>query len=135
MYKVRVERKAQKKLSKIPEPYYSNLKASILDLGNDPHPQGYKKLKGRDGYRIRVADYRRAKSKRIIQFDKEELGRRLNRGPKEKIGIVLESPEILGIQQIDSHEVYRHRFLTQGKAFRDAHLKTCQIGGATGALI
>ena len=58
MYKVRVERKAQKKLSKIPEPYYSNLKTAILDLGNNPRPQGYKKLKGRDGYHIRVADYR-----------------------------------------------------------------------------
>jgi len=58
MYQVRVERKAQKKLSKTPEPYYSNIKAAILDLGNDPRPQGCKKLKGRDGYRIRVADYR-----------------------------------------------------------------------------
>jgi mRNA interferase RelE/StbE len=58
MYKVRVERKAQKKLSKIPEPYYSNLKTAILDLGNNPRPSGCKKLKGRDGYRIRVADYR-----------------------------------------------------------------------------
>jgi mRNA interferase RelE/StbE len=58
MYIVRIERKAQKKLSKIPEPYYSNLKTAILDLGNDPRPQGFKKLKGRDGYRIRVADYR-----------------------------------------------------------------------------
>ncbi len=58
MYKVRVERKAQKKLSKIPEPYYSNIKAAILDLGNDPRPKGCKKLKGRDGYRTRVADYR-----------------------------------------------------------------------------
>lgn len=58
MYRVRVERKLQKKLSKIPEPYYSNLKTAILDLGNDPRPQGYIKLKGRDGYRIRVADYR-----------------------------------------------------------------------------
>lgn len=58
MYKVRVERKAQKKLSKIPEPYYSNIKTDILDLGNDPRPSGCKKLKGRDGYRIRVADYR-----------------------------------------------------------------------------
>ena len=58
MYKVRVERKAQKKLSKIPEPYYSNIKAAILDLGNDPRPKGCKKLKGRDGYRVRVADYR-----------------------------------------------------------------------------
>ena len=58
MYNVRVERKAQKKLSKIPEPYYSTLKAAILDLGNDPRPQGYIKLKGREGFRIRVADYR-----------------------------------------------------------------------------
>jgi mRNA interferase RelE/StbE len=58
MYKVRVERKAQKKLAKIPEPYYSNIKIAILDLGNDPRPKGYKKLKGRDGFRIRVADYR-----------------------------------------------------------------------------
>ena len=58
MYKVRVERKAQKKLSKIPEPYYSTLKTAILDLGNDPRPQGYTKLKGRAGFRIRVADYR-----------------------------------------------------------------------------
>jgi mRNA interferase RelE/StbE len=58
MYKVRLERKAQKKLSKIPEPHYSNLKTAILDLGNDPRPPGCKKLKGRDGYRIRVSDYR-----------------------------------------------------------------------------
>jgi len=58
MYQVRVERKAQKELSKIPEPYYSNIKTAILDLGNDPRPKGCKKLKGRDGYRVRVADYR-----------------------------------------------------------------------------
>jgi mRNA interferase RelE/StbE len=58
MYKVRIERKAQKNLSKIPEPYYSNIKIGILDLGNDPRPKGCKKLKGRNGYRIRVGDYR-----------------------------------------------------------------------------
>lgn len=57
-YKVRVERKAQKNLSKIPDPFYSKIKTAILDLGNDPRPTGCKKLKGRDGYRIRVADYR-----------------------------------------------------------------------------
>ncbi len=45
MYKVRLERKAQKKLSKIPEPYYSNIKTTILDLGNNPRPKGYKKIK------------------------------------------------------------------------------------------
>lgn len=58
IYQVRVERKAQKELSKIPEPYYSNIKTAILDLGNDPRPTECKKLKVRDGYRVRVADYR-----------------------------------------------------------------------------
>ncbi len=58
MYKVQIERKTQKKLAKIPAPYYANIKTAILNLANNPRPQGYKKLKGRDGYRIRVADYR-----------------------------------------------------------------------------
>lgn len=47
MYIVRVERKAQKKLGKIPEPYYSNVKKAILSLSSDPRPKGYIKLKGR----------------------------------------------------------------------------------------
>ena len=58
MYKVRIERKAQKKLAKISEPYYSNIKIAILNLGSNPRPKGYKKLKGRDAFRIRVANYR-----------------------------------------------------------------------------
>lgn len=58
MYKVQVERKAQKILAKIPSPYYANIKTAILNLANNPRPQGYKKLKGRDAFRIRVADYR-----------------------------------------------------------------------------
>ncbi len=58
MYQVRIERKAQKKLKKIPNPYYSKIKSAILDLAYEPRPVGCKKLKGREGYRIRVADYR-----------------------------------------------------------------------------
>ena len=58
MYKVQVERKAQKKLAKIPLPYYSSIKTAILDLADEPRPNGHKKLKGRDAYRIRIADYR-----------------------------------------------------------------------------
>jgi mRNA interferase RelE/StbE len=30
----------------------------FIRLANDPRPAGCKKLKGRDGYRIRVGDYR-----------------------------------------------------------------------------
>ena len=57
-YKVRIERKAQKNLTSVPEPYYSNIKTAILDLGNNPRPPGFIKLKGRDAFRIRVANYR-----------------------------------------------------------------------------
>ena len=57
-YKVRIELKAQKKLARISEPYYSNIKTAILDLGKNPRPQGHIKLRGRDAFRIRVANYR-----------------------------------------------------------------------------
>jgi len=58
MYKVRVGQRAQKKLAKISEPYYTKIKNAILDLGHDPKPNGYKKLRGREAFRIRVASYR-----------------------------------------------------------------------------
>lgn len=58
MYKVRIEKKVQKALLKIPDPFFTNIKSAILNLGKNPRPRGYIKLKGREGYRIRVADYR-----------------------------------------------------------------------------
>jgi mRNA interferase RelE/StbE len=57
-YQVKLKKKAIKALQNINEPYYSNIKESIYDLANNPRPFGYIKLKNRDGYRIRVADYR-----------------------------------------------------------------------------
>ena len=50
--------RAMKALDKINEPYYSNLKSAIFSLAENPRPNGYLKLKGRPGYRLRVADYR-----------------------------------------------------------------------------
>lgn len=47
-----------KALETVSEPYYSKLKRAIYNLSDDPRPDGCKKLKGRNGYRIRVADYR-----------------------------------------------------------------------------
>ncbi len=58
VYNVSLKKRAIKALEKINEPYYSRLKKALYDLANDPRPVGYKKLKGREGYRIRVADYR-----------------------------------------------------------------------------
>jgi mRNA interferase RelE/StbE len=57
-YKVEVEKKAAKSLENINEPDYSRLKKAILDLRNDPRPIGFRKLKGRKGFRIREGDYR-----------------------------------------------------------------------------
>ncbi len=57
-YNVTIRKRAIKALEKINEPYYSGIKKAIYDLADNPRPPGCKKLKGRDGYRIRVADYR-----------------------------------------------------------------------------
>lgn len=58
MFKVSLKKSVLKVLQNINEPYYSSIKAAIYNLANDPRPPGYKKLKGRNGYRVRVADYR-----------------------------------------------------------------------------
>jgi mRNA interferase RelE/StbE len=78
MYKVRVEKKAEKALEKIDEPYYSNIKRAILSLSQNPRPAGSKKLKGRDGYRNRVGDYRNIYDifDAILLVDVIELGHR-----------------------------------------------------------
>lgn len=57
-YQITLRKGAIKSLKKINEPYYSSIKEAIYRLAENPRPQGCKKLKGRDGYRIRVADYR-----------------------------------------------------------------------------
>ena len=58
IYKVIIKKRAIKTLKKIQEPYYSLIKSAILQLGKNPRPQGYIKLKGREAYRVRVSDYR-----------------------------------------------------------------------------
>lgn len=57
-YNITLKKRVIKALEKINEPYYSNIKTAIYKLADNPRPKGFKKLKGREGYRIRVADYR-----------------------------------------------------------------------------
>ena len=57
-YQVTIRPKAIKALEKINDPDYSNIKKVIYGLAENPRPHGYKKLKGRDGYRVRIGDYR-----------------------------------------------------------------------------
>ncbi|MES2379003.1 MAG: hypothetical protein V4553_20590 [Bacteroidota bacterium] len=47
-YSLSFSKQALKELEKINEPFYSNIKQSIINLTNNPRPQGCKKLKGRD---------------------------------------------------------------------------------------
>jgi mRNA interferase RelE/StbE len=58
MYQLVIDRYAQKQLGKISPPHFNRIVKAINDLSIDPRPQGYKKLTGRPGYRIRVGDYR-----------------------------------------------------------------------------
>jgi mRNA interferase RelE/StbE len=58
MYQLVIDRYAQKQLSKISPPYFNRIVKAINELAAEPRPSGYKKLKGRSGYRIRIGDYR-----------------------------------------------------------------------------
>jgi mRNA interferase RelE/StbE len=58
MYSVVVERYALKQLIKLDKKIIPVLKSAIAQLAENPRPHGYKKLKGEEAYRIRVADYR-----------------------------------------------------------------------------
>ena len=77
-YQVTLRKRAVKVLEKVNEPYYTAIKQAIYSLANNPRPQGYKKLKGRDGYRIRVADYRIIYDvfDDVLQVDVIDLGHR-----------------------------------------------------------
>ncbi|SDF03529.1 mRNA interferase RelE/StbE [Mucilaginibacter pineti] len=79
-YRVTIKKRAIKVLETINEPYYSNVKTAILALAENPRPQEYIKLKGRDGYRIRVADYRIIYNifDDILLIDVIDLGHRKN---------------------------------------------------------
>ena len=57
-YKIVLTKTAQKQLDKLPESVVEILSVVILSLVDDPRPIGCKKLKGRDGWRIRQGNYR-----------------------------------------------------------------------------
>ncbi len=58
-WNIEIERKAQKALKKIPDPYKSSIIEAINQLMEEARPQGCTKLKGAtDLWRVRVNDYR-----------------------------------------------------------------------------
>jgi mRNA interferase RelE/StbE len=57
-YSISISRRAQKELADLPRQVQVIVVDAITDLAADPRPPGCRKLHGRDGWRIRVGDYR-----------------------------------------------------------------------------
>ncbi|MBI5212346.1 MAG: type II toxin-antitoxin system RelE/ParE family toxin [Nitrospirae bacterium] len=57
-YQVIIEKKAQKEAAKIPVQYRGAVDKAITSLSSNPRPHNSKKLTEREGYRIRVGNYR-----------------------------------------------------------------------------
>jgi mRNA interferase RelE/StbE len=57
-YTAVLSKKAEKQLDKLPDKIAEPILDAILDLEENPRPQGYKKLIGSQGYRVRIGNYR-----------------------------------------------------------------------------
>lgn len=57
-YKVLLTRNAEKQLDKIDASQLGPIVIALKQLETDPRPNGCKKLKGRNGYRVRAGNYR-----------------------------------------------------------------------------
>jgi mRNA interferase RelE/StbE len=60
VYSIKIKRKAEKELSKLPVDLIERIVTKIDSLSRNPRPEGVKKLKGGsfDYYRIRIGSYR-----------------------------------------------------------------------------
>jgi mRNA interferase RelE/StbE len=58
MYKLVIEKYALKNIAKINPAHLPAIKETIASLALNPRPEGYKKLKGTEAYRIRSGNYR-----------------------------------------------------------------------------
>ena len=56
-YDLKIQKKAQKSLAKISEPFQTKIINKIYTLANDPYYNA-KKLTAREAYRIRIGNYR-----------------------------------------------------------------------------
>jgi mRNA interferase RelE/StbE len=70
-WKIEIARDARKELARLPVQFQTRIARAILALEENPFPHGCKKLRNRDGWRIRIGDYRvlyfaETKTKQII---------------------------------------------------------------------
>jgi mRNA interferase RelE/StbE len=53
-----LDRRTRRQLDRIHGPDYSRIEATILGLEDNPRPPGCRKLRGLDGWRVRVGNWR-----------------------------------------------------------------------------
>ena len=58
MYKIKLRRKAQRSLNKLPKDDFDAVLESVRGLANTPRPKGVEKIKSAGLWRIRQGDYR-----------------------------------------------------------------------------
>lgn len=66
-YSVTVQRRAQKQIARLPATAQNRIESSLRALAEDPRPPGCRKLRGEEGWRLRVGNYRI-----IYEIDDEE---------------------------------------------------------------
>jgi len=57
-YRVRIKRSAEKEIRSLPEAVRRRIHRTILRLSTEPRPQGVRKLRGVNAWRVRVGEYR-----------------------------------------------------------------------------
>jgi mRNA interferase RelE/StbE len=57
-WQIEIARDARKELGRLPTQIQTRIAKAVLALEDNPFPHGCKKLKNRDGFRIRIGDYR-----------------------------------------------------------------------------
>jgi mRNA interferase RelE/StbE len=57
-YAVFILRRARRDLAALPIDNYARMKEALQMLAEEPRPRGSRKLVGREGWRMRVGDYR-----------------------------------------------------------------------------
>jgi len=57
-YTILLKQSAEQELEKLDSPIHDRMVSRLLLLQEEPLPRGVKKLRGREGYRLRVGDYR-----------------------------------------------------------------------------
>ncbi len=57
-YTVLILPRAQKQMANLPSEVYPRVRDALRELANNPRPHGCLKLKGREGWRVRIGHYR-----------------------------------------------------------------------------